>query len=67
MKSKHQPVSDRRLRVAALAWAKAKLREAESYLSDSPGECTQRLKERRAAETELLRLCVKMLAEKGKA
>ena len=66
--AKRPPVSDRRLRDAALEWAKAKLREAASYFGDSPetrfvdGECTQRLKERRVAEIELLRLCVKLMA-----
>jgi hypothetical protein len=65
---KRKPVSDRRLRAAALTWAKAKLRVMEVIMS---GETTMPDRGLRnaldAATTELLRLCVKLMAAKGKA
>jgi hypothetical protein len=60
------PVSDRRLKAAAMAWATALLRARAFYLS---GErpLIQTLHARDATENELLRLCVKLLAvKKGK-
>ena len=68
-KPKRQPVSYRRLRAAALEWVKAKLRVQEYYLSgiDVRDEIAHLIQDRDLVEGELLRICVKMLAAKGKA
>jgi hypothetical protein len=60
------PVSDRRLKAAAMAWAKALLRARAFYLNgESP--IIETLHARDSAENELLRLCVKLMAvKKGK-